>query len=284
MFFDRPDCITLSSYIDAYGTPSGVFVLKNVIDPELINKIEQDLKLIEEKSLKNTSGLINWYVDKTVDPFVDTMYIWEKMSEILSPTHVLHPQAGLLKVKPGDDGMFIHADSPGKGQCHLLSQRDTWSTCCLLDYGVVTYLGDWEGGEVFYPNINPDGTIKDHLKDGPECLEYKPERGDIIIHSAFDPYSHGVREVTSGIRYAFSNFSLKAIDNPGTFYNYGTSEYFEQIGKNVQEKSVTDEQLKNWLQPLKINPQFTEEAILKMQQSGLEGEDLAKTFFADMKE
>jgi hypothetical protein len=284
MFYDRPDCITYSKLIDAYGTPSGVFLLKNVISPELIKKIEDDLNSVEENTWENKSGLIDWYVDKSVEPSVDTTYIWEEISKILYPSHVLHPQAGLLKVKPGDDGMFIHADSPGKGACHLLSQRDTWATCCELDYGVVAYLGDWEGGAVFYPNINPDGTIKDHVRDGVECLEVMPEKGDVVIHSAFDPYAHGVREVTSGIRYAFSNFSLKAIDNPGSFYNYGTPEYFEQIGNSIVKKSVTDEQLKEWLKPLKINPQFTEDAILEMQKSGLKGEELAEAFFSDMKE
>lgn len=284
MFYDRPDCITLSKYTDAYGTPSGIFVFKNAISETLLEKIENNLKQIEEKTPNYTTGLIDWYVDKTIDPSVDTVYVWKEISDILSPSHVLHPQAGLLKVKPGDDGMFIHSDSPGKHQCHLLSQVDTWATCCLLDYGVVAYLGDFEGGEVFYPNINPDGTLKDHVVDGPECLEYKPERGDVVIHSAFDPYSHGVREVTSGIRYAFSNFSLKAIDNPGTFYNYNTPEYMDQIGNSILAKTVTEDELKNWTKPFRVNPQFTEEAIKEMQESGLKGEDLAKTFFADMKE
>ena len=284
MFYDRPDCITLSKYTDIYGTPSGIFVFKNAINLDLIKKIENDLNEVEEQIWTNTTGLIDWYVEKTVEPSVDTTYIWEEISDILYPSHVIHPQAGLLKVKPGDNGMFIHSDSPGKGKCHLLSQRDTWATCCELDYGVVAYLGDWEGGEVFYPNINPDGTVKDFSKDGNECLEFKPEKGDIVIHSAFDPYAHGVREVTSGIRYAFSNFSLKAIDNPGTFYNYKTPEYFEQIGNSVVKKTVSKEELKKWLEPLKPNPQFTEDAILEMQKSGLKGEELAKTFFSDMKE
>ena len=43
MFYDRPDCITYSRIIDAYGTPSGVFVLKNAISPELIKKIEDEM-------------------------------------------------------------------------------------------------------------------------------------------------------------------------------------------------------------------------------------------------
>lgn len=275
MFYDRPDCITLSPYVDAYGTKSGIFLFKNIIKPELIEKIENNLKGKENPIYEDT--LISWYSEK-ITPSVDGVFeVWEQISEILGPTWVMHPQNNLLAVKPGDNGMFTHSDSPGKNQCHLLSQVDTWGTCCLLDYGIVAYFGDFEGGEIFYPMINPDGTVKEVGNDKPgECLEYKPEKGDLVIHSAFEPYSHGVREVTSGVRYAFANFSLKAVDNPGTFYNYGTPEYYEQVGEKTPEDII------RWSVVLKENPQFTKEKIKEIQASGLEGPALSEKFFKDL--
>lgn len=276
-FYDREDCINLSPYIDDYGTKSGVFVIKNALDKNLVKKINDGLKSLPEKNKIYDKGLISWYSEKIAEGVDGTIELWEAISEILAPNWVIHPTNNFLSVRLGDNGMFIHSDSPGKGACHLLSQTDLWSTCCELDYGVIAYFGDYEGGEIFYPEVNPDGTLKSVENYDGSCLEYAPENGDIVIHSAFDPYGHGVREVTSGIRYAFSNFCLKAKDNPGTFYNYGTPEYYEQIGNK------TKEEIKKWAIPLKENPQFTDEKIKIYQQSGLEGEDLAKEFFSDMK-
>ena len=31
LFYDRPDCINISPYVDAYGTKSGIFVFKNFL-------------------------------------------------------------------------------------------------------------------------------------------------------------------------------------------------------------------------------------------------------------
>ena len=164
-----------------------------------------------------------------------------------------------------------------------LSQPDVYQTCCLLDFGVVAYFGEFDGGEVFYPRVDKNGIPRDTY-DEIDCFEYKPERGDIVVHSAFDQYEHGVREVTSGIRYAFSNFSLKAEDNPGTFYNYGTPEYMKQIGYAIESKTVNDEIMGNWARPLKPNPQFSPEALKEMQASGLQGRELADAFFSNLKD
>ena len=46
-----------------------------------------------------------------------------------------------------------------------------------------------------------------------------------------------------------------AKDNPGTFYNYKSSEWYEQIGKY---KNPTLDQLNSWNTPLVMNPQFAE--------------------------
>ena len=275
-FYDREDCLNLSPYVDAYGTKSGIFVFKNIIPKELIEKIEEGLNALPAENPKYDQGLMSWYTEKMA-PCVDgTIDLWEFMSELIGPGWIIHPQNVYLRVRPGDKGMFIHSDSPGKGQCHLLSQNDLWSTCCELDYGICAYLGDFEGGEIFYPSINPDGTVKTERNSQEGCFEYKPEKGDIIIHSAFDPYGHGVKEVKSGTRYVFSNFSLKRKDCPGSFNIYGTPEYYEQIGNK------TKREIDAWMIPLKVNPQFTQEKIKMYQESGLEGEELAKAFFSDM--
>jgi hypothetical protein len=59
-------------------------------------------------------------------------------------------------------------------------------------YGVVLYLnGDYEGGEIFYPNIN---------------LEFKPEAYSLVLHPAHEAYRHGVKQVSAGTRYSMTTF------------------------------------------------------------------------------
>jgi hypothetical protein len=230
--------------------------------------------------MESPLNLIDWYEGKSTGLPLRLIDAWEQISELIGPIWVVHPSAAIIKTTPKDTGMFVHSDSPGKGACHLLSQTDTSKTCCELDYGVVAYFGDFEGGEIFYPDINTDGTVKNawELVNNTECFEYKPEKGDVVIHSAFDPYSHGTRPVTSGIRYAYSNFSLKAADNPGTFHNYGTPEYYDAIGNK------TKEEVTSWLAPLKWNDQFSLDVVEEIKKSGLQGPELAETFFKHLAE
>lgn len=281
MFYDREDCIKASFFPDDYGTPSGVFIFKGFFTDEECKMVEDALKDYD-LSDKYKDTLINWYANKVSPPLQPIHQLWEKASELLYPEYVMHPQANVLIITPEmNEGMFTHSDSPGKGECHRLSQVDVWKTCCELDYGLVGYFGDFEGGEIFYVNIDKNGNRTDGIGEE-NCLHIKPERGDLVIHGAFAPHAHGVKPVTSGKRYAFSNFVLKAEDNPGTFYNYKTPEYYEQI-KNKDSISLKDF-ISIWMKPLKENPQFSRERINQYQASGLEGPELSEKFMGEFKE
>ena len=281
MFYDREDCIKASFFPDDYGTQSGVFMFKGFFTDEECKTVEDELKDYNMQD-KYKDTLISWYSNKVSPPLKAIHPLWEKASELLYPEYVMHPQGNVLIIAPEmNEGMFTHSDSPGKGECHILSQVDVWKTCCELDFGLVGYFGDFEGGEIFYVNIKQDGTRSDAVREE-ERLTIKPERGDLVIHGAFSPHAHGVLPVSSGKRYAFSNFVLKAEDNPGTFYNYKTPEYYEQI----KDKDTLDLKafVDIWMRPLKENPQFTRELIEKYQASGLEGEQLSDKFMGDFKE
>lgn len=136
--------------------------------------------------------------------------VWEDMCRFLYPTHTIHPKIGLSVIRPGDGGMRVHEDSPGEGNHDKLSMHDAWDTCTILQYGVITYFGEYTGGAVFYPGMD---------------LEVEPQPGDMVIHGALKRHRHGVREVASGERYAFSNFCLPYDKNPGTFHAFNSPEY-----------------------------------------------------------
>lgn len=240
MFQDNPKAIKLSK---------GVFLFKKFFNEETVNSINSQM-IDSDKNKDALKGtLIDWYQNKIGHSPTNMIDVWEELSELVGPEYVMHPQLNPIISLPGEEGMFVHNDSPGKGCEMNLTQIDTWQTCCLIDFGLVAYFGDFEGGEIFYPHLNEDGSINPE-EDGEAnpCLTYKPEAGDVVIHSAFHPYEHGTKPVTSGMRIAYSNFMLLAEDNPGSFYNYGTPEYYNQIGDKSPEK------IKSWATALVENP------------------------------
>jgi len=229
MFTDRSDCIKLAE---------GIYLFKNIISKKQIEEINNIMKKnIESDNTKEAMDhTLDWYRGKTSTAIPELLPIWEQLSELIGPEYVTHPNLALQVIRKGQD-MFVHTDSPGRDNDEHLKSEDRWSTCCIIDFGMVTYFGEWEGGEIFYPNIEN--------ADGVKPLIYSPEPGDVVLHKTVHPYEHGVKEVTSGYRYAFSNFVLKSEENPGTFYNYGTEEYLER-SKDIQK----------WLCPLWENPLF----------------------------
>ena len=154
-------------------------------------KAEAKFKEFEKETPHYDMGIHNWYVDKSMKPMIELVYAWDEISKLIGPEYVLHPQPNALKVVSGN-GMFIHSDSPGRDMCHILSQPDIYQTCCLLDFGVVAYFGEFDGGEVFYSDLNKS---------------IKPEARSLILHRA--DIHHGVREVTKGIRYYATAFLLE---------------------------------------------------------------------------
>lgn len=259
MFTDHPKCEKVADKI---------YIFRNIIPKDMIASVRSELDQYDKNSINNVWSVREWYSDKVTGPLMSSFDVWEFISELIYPEIVIHPQRSMLITNENDEGMFVHADSPGKGRCDLLTEIDTWQTCCELEYGIVSYFGEFTGGNLYYPNINIDGTIKENLditwgKTNEPCLEVQVQEGDIVFHSATSPYEHGVRKVDSGRRYAFSCFALLAEDNPGTFYNYKTPEYYKQIGDK------TEKELRIWNTPFEVNPQFKE--LIEQKQMQMDG-------------
>jgi hypothetical protein len=201
-----------------------VMIYKGFVSKENVDLINSKMNNILQKGMSDSESRIPWYRDKTSPIIPELFKIWEDISEFLLPTHVIHPRLVLSIMRPGEE-MFVHEDSPGEGKEHLLTNDDVWSTCTALDYGVIAYFGEYEGGEVFYPELD---------------IEISPEPGDLVIHGATPRWKHGVKPVKSGMRYAFSNFSLPYEKNPGSFYNYKTKEYSDMVNGKIS----------TWINPL----------------------------------
>lgn len=199
-----------------------VMIYRNFIDSDTVEKIN---KIAENyvNEIQPTNKAVTWYNDKLTGKIPELLDVWEKISDFIYPDFVIHPALNLQVMKIGED-MFVHEDSPGMDNEEMLTVNDLWSSCCILSYGIIAYFGDFSGGEVFYPELN---------------LELDPKPGDLVIHGAHSREKHGVKKVSSGIRYAFSNFAMPAKLNPGTFYNYKTKEYYKQLKNEGLDKWVT---------------------------------------------
>jgi hypothetical protein len=195
-----------------------IFLYKNFISKEYVD-------VVNEATAKLEMGN-HWFDEiefKVTAVMPELVPVWNKVSEFLAPEYVIHPMASMLYFGEGKQ-MLPHCDSPGEDMTEELTVPDVWATCCVLSWGACVYFGDFTGGEIYYPN---------------QGIEVPVQPGDLVIHSALTSHEHGVRPVKTGLRYTFSNFSLKPEKNPGSFYNYGTPEH-EERQKNIN----------TWLQPL----------------------------------
>ena len=258
-----------------------LFIYRNFINGDLLNKINSILeKHIDDPIVEHN---LDWYHDRLTTIIPEMHEVWEKASELIYPELSMHPQLSLIKAKVGDSGMYYHSDAPGKphedcgpicGTCEIASKslisRDMWNTCCRLHYGLIVYFGDFEGGEVFYPNLNKNaeyiGNFIPFTNNEELCV--KPNNGDLIIHGAHSDYCHGTKEITSGMRFAFSNFVLPSHVNPGTFYNYKTPEYENQI-KYIKEDPRT--RWKSWFDRVNGFVWQEPEAVLEDKKNGITG-------------
>lgn len=228
-----------------------VFIYKNFINGELLEKINEII--INHEQSPSIDHNIDWYKSRTTEPIFELIEVWEKASELIYPELVMHPQSSMLVSRPGEIGMFAHSDAPGEphedcgiscGTCDIagkdLVSEDKYKTCCRLHYGLIIYFGNWKGGEIFYPHVNKNGKWigNNEPYNNNEELRIKPENGDLVIHGAHNDYTHGTLPVTEGVRFAYSNFVLPYHTNPGTFYNFKTKEYYQQI-QIVKEKKDT---------------------------------------------
>lgn len=200
-----------------------IFLYKNFFTLEEVEKVNQDIEDIE-----TTHHYFDHIEFRPTYESLALFPIWEKISDFIYPEYVIHPMLSMLRFNVGNK-MDPHCDSPGEGHEDVLTVPDVWSTCCVLSWGICAYFGDFEGGEVYYPNQNVEVAVRP---------------GDLVIHGALADCLHGVKETTKGTRYVYSNFSLRADKNPGSFYNYKTQEYYEAV-----------KDMNTWTSPRFVNPQ-----------------------------
>ena len=83
MFYDKPECKTIVTTIDDYGTKTGVFVFKKIIPESILQSVRDQLSKESEITTQYEETLIDWYSEKTTNPIGGIIDIWEYISELI---------------------------------------------------------------------------------------------------------------------------------------------------------------------------------------------------------
>lgn len=118
--------------------------------------------------------LYNWNSKLSFDFNFDSLKI--KIINLVSPVHWGFNHTNFIRLKTGDSAPVSR------------SYEDMNAMHLKPLYKLCYYIGEWTGGELFFPLLN---------------FEFKPEEGDLLIFSSDKEYIHLTKEVTSGTRYCY---------------------------------------------------------------------------------
>lgn len=188
MFIDSPKLIKLADKAVVY---------KNFVSPEECAAIVAELESDPNRRWGNTehyeeNNEVTSFL-QVVSGSMNVLDLHERLSSFVAPEFEPLPSNSINRLLPGQS-LKPHWDSPGEDEAESVTAYDPYGTCHMVKWGTVMYFSEFEGGELYYPH---------------QGVQYKPEAGDLVIHSAFEDYLHGVREVTSGVRYVYSTFLIE---------------------------------------------------------------------------
>ena len=170
-----------------------IYVCKNFLSNKDLLTINDEINLKKEFLLdtKNTSKEIK-----------SLTIIYNKIKQIVKDPYNITNSSTMNILNIGDT-WGLHADNgvhlAVRKQSLLLKEGEEFTLKHNNIFGLVTYINDFGGGELRYPN---------------QSIIYKPEPGDFVIHSAEDHCAHEVLKVTSGVRYSYSNAIYEKIKVP----------------------------------------------------------------------
>lgn len=170
-----------------------IFLYKNFLSAEEIFEYNLIINSLSEK---------DWSpADWSLDPEVNLMFYSKPIKKILD----LREKISNLLPKElflGEGDFFIkllknatwgeHSDGENYEDVINFFNEDPDKELVEMSapvYGLIVYFNEFDGGEIYYPR---------------QKIEYKPDAGDLIIHSAGKECSHEVKAVKSKSRYSFS--------------------------------------------------------------------------------
>ena len=179
-----------------------IFVYKNFVSVSELNTIQNVILNLTEEQWNNGLPSDHWLCNKMSNPNKTLNFIRERIISFLPEGYFLGNGTSFVKLFKGDS-WGLHADAHDfydiRRKAAQLKENEPYQLVDDEKWGLVVYFNEFEGGEIYYPNQN---------------IEYKPNAGDLVIHSAEEHCLHGVKPVLSKIRYSHSNHIFDKIKVP----------------------------------------------------------------------
>lgn len=161
-----------------------IYVYKNFHDINLIKDYTTQLDSFEEKDWHQHGNFEIGDIENTfwgdkcsLDILNHTFH--DKIFNFFSPNYWMYQHTNFVRLKTGQ-------------KTHTFTEKQSmFNGVKIADYKVALYLGDFEGGDIVFPDLD---------------FRYSPEPNDLLIFKIDEKYSHYTDEVTSGTRYAYMDY------------------------------------------------------------------------------
>lgn len=157
---------------------NGVFEIKNFLSEEENLKIMNFILTLNNRSWTKDGEKKYFKINGNKSFYFLDNDVRNRVKEIFSSKYNIQEFLAIHKYEKGDKHIN-HIDNGTKNE---------------IQYGIVIYLNeDFEGGEVFYPDLN---------------IAYKPQENSLLFHKA--DIWHEVLPVKHGNRYVLTTFAIDA--------------------------------------------------------------------------
>jgi len=188
---ELPKFNKVRSHPDYYMVEENIHVIKNFLSESECDWFQ---KIIQESDEDRWEGNSegegrSWWFKRIINLNKDQMEsdivsnIVKKIRLYIDdeePNLIIRNELSAIHRMPPGDSMFVHCDNPIYEE-YDITDKEIENVNLGLQYAVILYLSDFEGGEVYYPYLG---------------IEYKPKKGDALWHPGNKKYTHGVKKVT----------------------------------------------------------------------------------------
>ena len=191
-----------------------IWVIKNFISDDICDSLVEFAESSPEEKWWERNKREWWhgkFLFAAENPEIVQTFIGikEEVAKLFTDDWFLSDMASIHRMQKGE-GMFEHSDNP----------TEDMGRNNFVELSFVLYISDFEGGEIYYPRLEgPHPAIP---------LQYKSEKGDLLIHPGVGKYFHGVYPVTSDkVRYVTTAFAydkrVKELRDKGLVYEDANS-------------------------------------------------------------
>lgn len=184
--YDKYISNVIKTMPNTFRVDDKVTVVKGWISEDLCDKLVSWAESLDEEKWWEKNKR-EWYNgkflftadDKEIQDELDNLK--KRLQELFMHELWIENMNSIHRMSKGEK-MFEHADN--------LEESGLDNKCI---FGLTQYISNFEGGGIYYPKAN---------------LDYKPEKGDLLIHPGSDRYTHGTDPVVGDkIRYIVAGFA-----------------------------------------------------------------------------